>query len=154
MTFIELLVAIVILGIGVVGVLAAARTTVLGATAEREHAKAHQWLQSASAVIDGVPRELCDLTNDPDGSGIQAIYQTEVSDGARRPDGWDPTTAASIVVSVPRVWNGSAFVPYTDQLSEGECFDTNRLGQQLIEMIVTSPSGEIIETVEVVKRES
>ena len=59
-SYIELLVAIVLLGTVVVGVLAAVRATVIGTRVERDHSKAQQWLQSAVGVIEAQDFASCD----------------------------------------------------------------------------------------------
>ncbi len=150
-TFVEMLVAIVLLGTTVVGVLTAVRATVIGSAVERDHAKAHQWLQSAIGVITSEPFVNCDISGFPDGSNIQDAYKNAVIAKADVPDGW-LSTAADIQVLAPKVWNGLTFVDFNAQLSPSpSCYDQNQLRQQLIKIEVRNPSGEIIENVEVVK---
>src|SRR5690606_9875309 len=55
-TFVEVLVAIVLLGTVVVGTLAGVRATLLSSAVDRDHANAHAWLQSASDLLYGHPR--------------------------------------------------------------------------------------------------
>jgi len=152
LSFIELLVAIVLLGTAVIGVLTASRATILGSQIERDHSKAQQWLQSAASVLESTDRFPCDLINDPGGVGIQTNYQNTISAGATVPSGWE-STPAGVTVLLPKVWNGETFVPYSDQLAGGQCFDTSQLLQQLVTIQVSGPDGRILESVEVVKRD-
>jgi prepilin-type N-terminal cleavage/methylation domain-containing protein len=146
LTFIEVLVAIVLLGTAVVAVLAATRATIIGSTTERDHAKAHQWLQSAIGVIEAIDFANCDSIT-VDGAEVEAVYDGAVNTDAERPEGF---TGATIDVLTPKVWDGTRFVDFDTQ---SQCYDQFLLRQQLVEIVVTSPDGRIIENVEVVKRD-
>jgi hypothetical protein len=149
-SFIEVLVAIVLLGTVIVGVLAAVRTTIIGSTTERDHAKAHQWLQSAIGVIESYDFADCNLLVDVTGESVRAVYQAAIEHpvtGAKQPEGF---AGAVIAVGVPRVWDGMRFVDFESQTV---CYDQYLLRQQLVELTVTGPDGRIIESVEVVKRD-
>jgi len=146
MSYIEVMVAVVLLGTTVVAVLAATRATIIGSAVERDHAKAHQWLQSAIGVIEAYDFANCD-TITVDGAEVEAVYDNAVNTLAERPDGF---TGATIDVLTPKVWNGTNFVDFD---SQSQCYDAFLLRQQLVEVVVTSPDGRIIENVEVVKRD-
>jgi hypothetical protein len=68
-TFVELLVAIVILGIGVVGVIVALQAATVASATDADHARAYAWLHNASDSVFEVPRVPC---NRYDGSGDPA----------------------------------------------------------------------------------
>jgi prepilin-type N-terminal cleavage/methylation domain-containing protein len=146
MSFIELLVAIVLLGTVVVGVLTAVRTTIIGTRVERDHSKAQQWLQSAIGVIEAKDFASCDpaVIN---GASVEAAYQSAVDDplyGAKRPYGF---ATATLDVKVPDVWNGVKFVAFNTQ---SVCYDQSRLRQQRVTIEVTQPNGAR-ESVEMIK---
>jgi Tfp pilus assembly protein PilV len=71
-TFIELLVAIVLLGTTVVAVLAAVRATVTASNIDTDHAKAYAWLQAASDAVYNVDRRPCAITALPIDDADQA----------------------------------------------------------------------------------
>jgi hypothetical protein len=145
-SYIELLVAIVLLGTVVVGVLAAVRATVIGTRVERDHSKAQQWLQSAVGVIEAQDFASCDplVIN---GANVEAAYQAAIDDpvfGAKRPFGF---TTATIDIKAPEVWNGTTFVAFDSQTV---CYDQSRLRQQRVTIEVTQPNG-VRESVEMIK---
>lgn len=138
--------AIVLLGIAVVAVLAALRVTVIGTKLERDHAKAQQWLQAAAEIIEDENYGECD-TVPLSGAQIQARYQLAVEAYTTEPYGF---VGGSILVSEPDVWDGSQFVDFATQTT---CYDDVLLRQQRVELIVTAPDGDIIESVEIVKKD-
>jgi hypothetical protein len=145
-TFIELLVAIVLIGTVVIGVLTAVRATVIGTRVERDHSKAQQWLQSAVGVIEAQDFASCDpaVIN---GATVEAAYQAAVDHptlGAKRPFGF---AGAIIDVKTPEVWDGTKFVAFN---SQSVCYDQLRLRQQRVLIEVTHPNG-IVESVEMIK---
>lgn len=146
-SFIEILVAVVLLGIVVVGVLAALRTTVIATKLERDHAKAQQWLQSAGQVIEDDSFGDCRSNNIPQShTDVLAAYQSKIRADAQAPDGWNPTQLT--VVSPIDVWNGAQWIQYT---TATDCFDDYGLKLQRITVRVLSPDGDILEEVQVVK---
>jgi Tfp pilus assembly protein PilV len=153
-SFIELLVAVVLLGITIVAVLTAVRATVIGTTLERDHSKAQQWLQSAVGIIENEAFADCN-TVILDGPAIQQVYQTAIDyvpateSGAKPPFNF---VGATITVQIPDVWDGNQFVLFSEQGLL--CFDNKLLRQQRIQIDVTSPNGKVIESVQVVKSDS
>lgn len=145
-TFIELLVSIVLIGIGVIATTTALRTTVIASAIERDHARAQQWLQSAIGQIEALEFGDCSNTaplNLTSGADIQAYYQTSGADAATVPAGW-AGTLADVSVAVPEVWNGSSYVAFDCVLNDGA-------RHQRVELTATSPDGTILEQVEVIK---
>lgn len=147
-TFIELLVSIVLIGTAVLAALAAVRATVIGTAIERDHSKAQQWLQAAAEVIEDV--QYFDCNSPPDGPTVRDYYQGEVDAKAAPPFGFEGG-AADIAVSIPLVWDGTKYIPFASQPSA--CYDDFLLRQQLVTITVTSPGGDIVESVEIVKKD-
>lgn len=146
LTFIELLVALVLISTAMVAILTAVRATVIGTRVERDHSKAQQWLQSAVGVIEAQDFASCDplVIN---GSSVETAYQAaidNVTTGAKRPYGF---AGATIDVNTPDVWNGTSFVPFDSQTV---CYDQSRLRQQRVRIEVVHPNG-ITESVEMIK---
>jgi type II secretory pathway pseudopilin PulG len=145
-TYVELLVAIVLLGTVVVGVLTAVRATVIGTRVERDHSKAQQWLQSAVGVIEAQDFASCDplVIN---GANVETAYQAAIDNpvsGAKRPYGF---TGVTIDVKTPEVWDGTKFVAFDSQTV---CYDQSRLRQQRVTIEVNQPNG-VHESVEMIK---
>ena len=142
-TFIELLVSIVLLGTAIVGTLAAVRASVIGSRVERDHAMAHQWLQSASEVVRGTSRLGCDVLSE---TQIRTSYESTIRSEAPAPAGWNDSTLIEIVPPI-RFWDGAAY------LDPPNCYETEERYLQLINLQVSNPAGDIIETVQVVKHD-
>lgn len=149
-TLIEILVCIVLIGTIVVSTLGALRVSVVSGAIHRDHANAHAWLQSASDVLYALEREDCD-TLLPDGgkSQIIATYQPVV-DAVANPENW---TNSQIKVVGLEFWNasdtdGDGIVEYR---FGPVCQDSINLSLQRVTLEVRSPSGKIIEQVELVK---
>jgi Tfp pilus assembly protein PilX len=141
-TFVELLVSIVLLGTVVVGVLTAVRASVIGSKLERDHAKAHQWLQSASENVRATQRWGCDTYTE---AQIRTHYQDIIRAAADNPSGWPDDRI--VVVGPIKFWDGEDYYP------PPSCFDNAGTYLQLIEVQVTNADGDIIESVQVVKRD-
>jgi hypothetical protein len=65
LSFVELLVAIVLLGMGVVTTLVALRASTAATIIDREHAKAFEQLQAAADEVYNAPRVPCYAPEDP-----------------------------------------------------------------------------------------
>lgn len=141
-TFIELLIAIVLLGTAVIATMTAVRVTVIGTAIQRDHSKAHEWLQSASEIVAN-PASLgwldCDLPLD--GAQIRNSYQAALQgESAIVPEGWDVsriTVAEDVTFAAP----SGAYGP--------TCYAA--IDRQLVTIEVAAPDGRIIERVQVVK---
>lgn len=144
LSYIEVLVAIVLLGIATVGTLAAVRVTVIGSRLERDHSRAQVWLQSAIETLDRTPRVGCDpvsgVPTDPRGD-----YEAAIQAGAPAIPDW----AANPQLRVTSVsfWDGTTYQTLT-------CSDDAGFLLQLVRIVVTNPDGEIVEDVEVIKDNS
>lgn len=136
-------------GVAVVGVLAAVRVTVIGTRMERDHANAHQWLQSASEVVRAVDGEGCKANpaDPPSPSTAAADYEAAIVAAGVAPPDWSGT----IAVSAPVRWWDADAQAYVPEAQELNC-DVERIRVQLVELTVRNPDGDVVEQVEVVKR--
>jgi prepilin-type N-terminal cleavage/methylation domain-containing protein len=156
-SLIEILIAIVLLGTAAVSVVGALQVSIIGTRLERDHAKAYQWLQSSDGVLQAAARVGCDFNpvlDAPYTSGEQKArieYQNLIRAGVVNPSGWDDSQI--IIIPPIKVWDGNQ---YWDPYSAGapkQCFDSDGYLLQLITLQVESPDGDIIETIQVVKRD-
>lgn len=158
-TFVELLVAIVLIGTSVIATLAALQATTRATITDRDHAKSLEWLQAAADEVYNAPRVACYAQSSPGASANQAIadYETAVQ-SAQRPAGWD--TATIDVVAVQFIGRASSSDPYS--WSEGFCLESNPSTcpsgtycnspqtAQKVTLRVVSPSG-LVKTLDTVK---
>jgi len=133
----------VLLGTVGVAVLTGLRTTILGSATERDHARAHQWLQSATEVlVNDVPWEDCNPADSAgSASSLQTSYQTQLQ-------------ANSVIV--PAQWQEFQIVipKVVEFASESGAYGSTCLeteDRQRVTIEVRAPDYRIIETVEVVK---
>jgi prepilin-type N-terminal cleavage/methylation domain-containing protein len=152
-TLIEVLVAIVLLGTAAVAVVGALHVSVIGSRLERDHAKAYQWLQSADGVLQGAARVTCNLeAGDPYPTGEEKVrneYQQLIRADVANPDGWQDHQLT--VLEPVKIWDGSRY--WDPAVAPKPCFDDDGFLLQLVELQVASPDGDIIETIQVVKRD-
>jgi prepilin-type N-terminal cleavage/methylation domain-containing protein len=146
-TFIELLVAVVLLGTIVVATLAGLRAAIVAGTVDENHSKTYAWLQTASDAIATTDYKSCSsFSNDE----IVSAYQSAV-DAATRPEGWS-TTGAMLVSSV-------RYLSRATTTGSPEVWDTNCAADnsaspvypQLVKLVVISPDGNLTRTIEVIK---
>ena len=150
-SLIEVLIAVVLLGVGVAAMLTSLTVTIDASATERDHANAHAWLQTAADVLYGVERKDCgtltyDSSGNPTTSGtdeasVRAFYEQEIKNVATNPEGW-PADNIEIIAPV-KFWNGEIY--------QDVCFDDQSVSLQLITIQVRNMNDEIVERVEVVK---
>jgi hypothetical protein len=151
-TLVEILVSIVLLGTVVIGTLAALRVSVIGTRLERDHAKAFQWLQSANGLLQAAPPVGCAGGEE----ALRLALTTEIRNAAT-PIGWD--TENLDILEPVKVWDGTRYwSPEEWQTANpadpaDPCFDETGYYLRLVTMQVTGPDGDIIETLQVVKRD-
>ena len=138
---IEILVSVVLLGLGATSTLTAISVAVKGSAEESRLSGGRLWLISAAdyVVSDNVARVACTSGESTVRSAYQSAAQTVTTS---RPSGW----AASQISVLPTVlfWDGSTFT--------STCYETNGLILQEFTLQTTSPKGEV-ETLTVVKRD-
>lgn len=96
-SLIELLVAIVLIGIGVVSIVVALQVTTTASGIDEDHAVSFAWLQAASDEVYRIPRLSCDGNS---AATIRANYNAAIqSPNVPKPDSWPAATTASITVT-------------------------------------------------------
>lgn len=148
-SLIEVLLAVVLMGTVVTGTLTALRSAVSASSVQRDHATAHAWLQSAADALYATDKVSCDpLAPDHGASNTSAAYEALVR-SVTNPERWEAT---QIRVADVAFWNaipiGNGRTAYT---FGALCHETLGLGLQLVEIEVRSPSGRILEQVQIVK---
>jgi Tfp pilus assembly protein PilV len=132
-SFVEVLVAIVLLGTVVVAVLAGVRATIIASTVDRDHTTATAWLQSASDVLYGVTRSECSSLPDVIDSYEAVVQATPNSES------WDPSR---IQITDVKFWDGNAF--------QTSC-NAQTKTLQLISLRVVDLDGSVLESIDVIK---
>ncbi len=151
-SLVEILVSIVLIGTVMVAVLGALQISVTGSRIERDHARAHQWLQSAIGAVQSADRVPCDqlgayATGE---ENVRNTYQDVIrGSSVLIPPGWAETQLE--IVPTVKVWDGDQYLdPYS---APKPCYDSDGFRLQLITISVESPDGDVIESVEVVKND-
>lgn len=139
-TFLEVLIAIVLLGTVVASTLTGLGATVNGTAYERDRATAQMWLQSAIEALQETPTQDCNDTGQTEAS-LRAAYESAVRAAVPPPPGWEAVQLR--IVPPVRFWDPR--LRFQDV-----CFDDYGYELQLIELEVSSPDGEIIERVHAV----
>jgi prepilin-type N-terminal cleavage/methylation domain-containing protein len=149
LTLIEILIAIVLLAGVIAGSMAALRATTLSGGIHRDHSRAHAWLQTASDILYAEPKTPCNTTDADKGeSKVRAAYDAVV-DAVPNPPDWKDWQIR--VVPSVKFWNAANLDADPDvEYYFGTACDPS-LQLQLVQLEVKSPSGRIIETVEIVK---
>lgn len=133
-TFVEIVVTIVLMGVVVVPILAAVRTSIQASTISEVAAEVETVLVNAVDRVSRAPRPA--FSCDPDLTGpARAAAETH---------GWDP----SLVVVRHRHWTGSAWSPWGEPCPASG-YSTHLV--QSVEITVTDPEGRVSRTLEVVK---
>jgi hypothetical protein len=151
-SLVEILVAIVLLGTAVLATLTALRGSIIGTAVERDHAKAYQWLQSSVGVLKATERVGCDLAPEDTAYStgeekVRLTYQQIIRDQVVNPPGWADYQLK--VIQPVEVWDGTRY--WDPAVAPQSCYDSAGFKLQLLKIEVTSPSGKIIEQLEVVK---
>jgi prepilin-type N-terminal cleavage/methylation domain-containing protein len=139
LSLLEVLVAVALLGIGVVAMLTTLDVIIKSTAAERDYANAHAWLQSASDSLYRYERVDCtDFTREQVEAAYQAVVET-----AQDPEGWFEAGGSIEIVPPVLYWDGDVY--------QDVCYDDQSINLQLVEIQVTNPDGRIVETVQLVK---
>jgi type II secretory pathway pseudopilin PulG len=179
-TFIELLVAVILLGTSVVAVLTAVRATVTASSIDTDHARAFEWLQAASDAVYKADRVPCaktalavananapsDWTSNkgsasvPSSGTVWTEYQTKVN-AVPPPVGWAGGKIAITAIEflgratpdAPTFEWASSYCYEGVQLINGnvEDFRESPFYSQRITIQVTSPNGRVVKTINTVK---
>ncbi|HEY5663025.1 MAG TPA: hypothetical protein VIS05_03190 [Ilumatobacter sp.] len=146
---IEILIAVVLTGGVVAGTMAAMGATVIGGSLHRDHSNAHGWLQSASDILYAAPKVMCDPGEADKGEAATRAAYDAVIDAVPNPQDWQDWQIE--ILPPVKFWNSGNLDSDPDrEFFFGPGCDPS-LTLQLIELEVRSPSGRIIERVEIVK---
>ena len=152
-TFIELLIAIVLVSVGVLATLVALQATSIATVVDRDHAEAFEWLQAGADRVYNYTRIPCYDATDP-----VPLYDAEAK-LATAPARWAAGGTIE-VVDVTYIGRASSADPYT--WSAAWCLESDPVTcpgglycespqtAQKVTLRVTSPNG-LIKTLETVK---
>lgn len=149
LSLVEVVVTIALLGIAVVAVLLSLRTTIRASTVDRDHAISFAWLQAASDEIYRVPRVSCTSGNNQVRSAYDAAAKS-----VDRPPAWDGTTAAIEVTGVEYLGKTGPDAVFEWDVAfcfEGTGYEDSPLYTQRVTIQTTSPDGELVKTLQMVK---
>jgi type II secretory pathway pseudopilin PulG len=150
-TLVEIIVAVVLMGLVLVGTMSLLTTTVGASRIDRDHSNAHAWLQTASDMLYAREPEHCDETLTTPSAienrrqEIMAEYRDTVQE-TENPEHWPE---ANIEIVDLRFWH-YARNDSTNGVEEGWVADRCTTKLQLVELRVRDVSGDIIEEVEVI----
>jgi len=137
-TLIEVLMAVALMSIAVIGVLPAIWTNVRSSGLQDQFGGARRWIVSAGeyAVSPSLARTSCTSAT------IVTDYQNAIRTGVTgsRPPAW---TDSRLSVTGVQFWNGTTF--------GATCLESAGLTLQLVSLKVISPDGRVTETLDVVK---
>ena len=150
----EILIAVTLMGIGVVSMLVGLQTSVRASSLDRDHANAFEWLQAASDAVYLADRVPCTA----DGTGrLDAIATYDAAaQTASRPPVWLSATTSISVVDVEYLGRSSVDAEFEWSPSfcfEGVGFLESPLYTQRVTIEVTLPSDRGTQTLEMVKSE-
>ncbi len=139
LSLVEILVAITLMGTVGVSVLVALQVTIIGSRLERDHARAHQWLQSSTEVlVNDIDWKSCDTNS---ASWLQGYYEDQLQmSSALVPQGF---VATDLKIPVLVEFAGP------DNIYGSVCAAVE--DRQRVTIQVENDDGDIIESVQVVK---
>ena len=153
LTFIEMLVAIVLLGTVVIAVIASLQVATTAAVTDSNHARAYVLLHEASDAVFTVERASC-ASNDE--SQMIALYEAAFVD-LTRPEGWSAVSpnitrieflnASDVTGQTVYSWGSVCQEGLTD--SDG---NPTPLKSQKVTIQVSAPDGSMSKSIETVKR--
>ena len=148
-TLVEILIAIVLMGMVVGATVTTLSVTINASATDRDHANAHAWLQTAADVLYARELVSCDELGDPatEIAKITAAYESTIQQ-TENPEDWG---SGNIDIYDLQFWHVD-MDPTTKLTVEGwgsKC-DSGDTNLQRIGIEVRSESGEIVEQVEVI----
>lgn len=150
-TLVEIVIAVVLLGLTVTAVLVAVRTTTSATAVDRDHAIAFSWLQAASDEIYRDARVPCT-------AGIAAAVSAydAAAKSAPRPPSWSTNPSATIAVTnVEYLGRSSPDDEFEWDASfcfEGGIYVDSPLYTQRVTITAVAPGG-LVKTLQMVKNE-
>jgi len=150
-TLIEIVIAVVLLGMVVAATLTSLTVTINASALDRDHANAHAWLQTGADMLYARDPIECDSVDEFGNpltlADIQAAYQNTVRQ-TDNPEDWAPS---NITVTSLEFW--SIYIdPATGQGTEAWLTSCNAEATNLqkVSLRVTAEDGKIVEEVEVI----
>jgi len=148
-TLIEVLIAIVLMGLLIGATMSLLRVTIMASATDRDHSNAHAWLQTASDVLYARPLEPCAPTNAlaTNKADIIASYETTLAQ-TDNPEDWPD---ANIRIYDLQFWhiNMDPVTKFTEE-GWGDLCDSPDTNLQRVGIEVRSITGKIVERVEVI----
>ena len=138
-SLVEVLCAIVLIGMVTVAMLVTLRVSVKASSLDRDHINSHAGLQGATDILYGYDRIDCGTVASPDETGVWTAYNNYVQ-SAPKPLNWNGTIE---IVRPILFWNGDTYTP--------TCYDDLGINLQLITLRVHGPDNKIIESIQIVK---
>jgi prepilin-type N-terminal cleavage/methylation domain-containing protein len=148
-SLIEVLVAVVILGLAFVALLTAMQISILGTDAHRKQSDAGTVLLSAADLVKAATYQPNCVGSSANGA-VQSSYTTAAR-VASVPSDWTSqswTSTNAISVTGVQYWTGTGWSGSPTCPTDADGI----LEQQLVTVVVTSPRSKAIETVQVLKR--
>jgi prepilin-type N-terminal cleavage/methylation domain-containing protein len=151
-SLIEVVIAVVLLGMVVAATLTGLTATINASALDRDHANAHAWLQTAADMLYARDPIECSTEDEDTGvkltlAQIQASYQTTVQ-STDNPEGW---SSPNITVTSLEFWSHT-IDKTTGVATEAWLTACNDLASNLqkVGLRVTAEDGRIVEEVEVI----
>jgi type II secretory pathway pseudopilin PulG len=152
MSLIEILVAIVLIGLVVTAILTTLTTTTTASGIDRDHAIAFTWLQAASDEVYRETRVPCTA-----GQAAAIAAYDIAAKSVPRPDRWAAEPSATIAVTnveyLGRPDPNADFDWDASYCFEGGIYADSPLYTQRVTIEARSPDGRIVKTLQMVKSE-
>ena len=147
-TLVEILIAIVLMGMTVTATMTALSTTNMASAVDRDHANAHAWLQTSADMLYASPLKECsgDTIDMVENETIRAGYEATLQQ-TQNPEGWE---ASNLVVVDLQYWNVDLDANSAMEEDWSYRCDTASTNLQRLQIEVRAPDGTIVEQVEVI----
>ena len=150
-TFVELLVAIVLLGTTVVGVLVALQAATVASTTDAEHARAYAWLHDASDSVFETTRVACNRY-DGNNPALESSWDDQIGDSddsaaLGQNTVWGSYNDAVTATPPPEGWSGGAIKISKIEFLKPVGAETNTFewGSTCFEGVIPDANGDGLE---------
>ena len=150
-TLVEIIMAVVLMGLTVVATMSLLTATVGASRLDRDHSNAHAWLQTASDMLYAREPVDCDetLTVPADIEARRQAIMTEYRNTIRETENPEDWPEGNIEIIDLLFWHYARDAS-TNGVQEGWVTDRCTTKLQLVELRVRDQTGDIIEEVEVI----
>jgi Tfp pilus assembly protein PilV len=149
-SLVEILIAIVLISTVVVATLTALRTTIMASAADRDHANAHAWLQTAADMLYARDLITCGSMDPGNPANDIALIANEYEKTIQQTDNPEGWSAPNISVIGLEWWSIDINSSGVGTEAWGTVCDAKDTNLQKVELQVTAESGRIVEEVEVI----